>query len=454
LLSSYHPVDTFLQLKPTGFEEDHCDPPITPEEAKDEEQMYAPSNPFSERIEIAIQRYSAKRTFHQDYMNAFNSFMKFGGIDTGPRQFTGRFKKEDLEKMDAAQIALAKATHFAGEDKDDPQKWAVDFQGIAKAYLSSKLENTDDDTVELNTRVMTNFYNYIMMHEVCPEYTDDILAARAICAQAKKELNIIRVLDTLLPGRFNTAISALFGGYYSTIFGDNSWDPNFDENESYFFGQRQEEARITLLTALTSLGSDALYDAVAPPQNIAQHPAATIALENSWTSNLHISQTIENIGLVVIDIQLASEKVKGEYVDHKKMLRKKIKKLQPLGKLLCKRWSDVDDYHDYDLPSRTSRRPVDLDQTFDIWVEHNTLKLCFVGLLLLVNLSRLEAKSPADSAEKRAGPTAEGIWYFDQVNRIYPSFYTCVLNELTPTKVRVVKYLEATEGKGTENRGE
>jgi hypothetical protein len=62
--------------------------------------------------------------------------------------------------------------------------------------------------------VIRNFLNYVLQHEVCPEYVDDVMAARKLCGQAEEELRAISQLSMKLPGSFNVALSTLFGGIY------------------------------------------------------------------------------------------------------------------------------------------------------------------------------------------------------------------------------------------------
>jgi len=122
-------------LKPTGFEDNFAEPPLSAEQAVEEQELYSPDEPFADRIEIAISRFQSRRKFHQSYLKHFTAWMKFGGLETGPRQFTGPLDDAVFEGRTAAEKALIMATFFSGEDKDDEEKWAVDFEGIAKAYL-------------------------------------------------------------------------------------------------------------------------------------------------------------------------------------------------------------------------------------------------------------------------------------------------------------------------------
>jgi hypothetical protein len=58
--------------------------------------------------------------------------------------------------------------------------------------------------------VVLNFLAYLLTHDVCPEYTDDISGARAICQQAKTELPAVFQLSKELPGPFNLAARTLY----------------------------------------------------------------------------------------------------------------------------------------------------------------------------------------------------------------------------------------------------
>jgi hypothetical protein len=135
LLDPAKPWITKGLLKPTGFEDGFCDPPIAPTEFEEEEEMYSLDEPFSTRMEVAIQRFRSRRKFHQSYAKYFTAWMKFGGVETGPRQFNGRLDDSIFEERDAAERAQILAEHFVSWDKENGQKWTVDFEGVAKSYL-------------------------------------------------------------------------------------------------------------------------------------------------------------------------------------------------------------------------------------------------------------------------------------------------------------------------------
>jgi hypothetical protein len=42
---------------------------------------------------------------------------------------------QEMKNMDAEEIAQARATHNVPWDRADEEKWVVDFEGLAKAFL-------------------------------------------------------------------------------------------------------------------------------------------------------------------------------------------------------------------------------------------------------------------------------------------------------------------------------
>lgn len=53
--------------------------------------------------------------------------------------------------------------------------------------------------------VVQNFLNYVLQHDVCPEYQDNVNAARLVCERARVELPLITQAARALPGNFNRA---------------------------------------------------------------------------------------------------------------------------------------------------------------------------------------------------------------------------------------------------------
>ena len=120
--------------KPTGFENTFVEPPITPEEAEEEDRMYDEEKHFVERIEIAIQRFKQKRRMHEMYSKVFDKLMRYGGVESGPRMYQG-LSNTEMRDMEPEEIARALAVHSVPWDRVDDKQWAVDFLGVGSAFL-------------------------------------------------------------------------------------------------------------------------------------------------------------------------------------------------------------------------------------------------------------------------------------------------------------------------------
>lgn len=68
----------------------------------------------------------------------------------------------------------------------------------------------DEKAIKLAANLIKNFLNYVLMHDVCPEYARDVVAARNICDIAPIELRHMHELILELPGTFNRAARSLF----------------------------------------------------------------------------------------------------------------------------------------------------------------------------------------------------------------------------------------------------
>lgn len=99
--------------------------------------LLALTNP-ARRIETALQRYQARRRFDSRRRNIFDKWLTFGGIENGPKQFSGGTDQADLEGLSKDEIASLTAKTWLSDDKfieGDNAPWAVDFEGVAKGFL-------------------------------------------------------------------------------------------------------------------------------------------------------------------------------------------------------------------------------------------------------------------------------------------------------------------------------
>ncbi len=70
----------------------------------------------------------------------------------------------------------------------------------------------DEPAFEKASKLIKNFLNYVLMHDACPEYSDNIMAARNVCDIAPLEMRATHELLTGLTGGFNGAATMLFCG--------------------------------------------------------------------------------------------------------------------------------------------------------------------------------------------------------------------------------------------------
>ncbi|RYP39145.1 hypothetical protein DL767_002325 [Monosporascus sp. MG133] len=216
----------------SGFEEYYADPPITPAEAADEKNIY------SHRMEECIQRYRARRRLDQEQTQMFNKYLFMGGIDSQPRQFTGMaMDTEALAEADKDQVRTMTAIDFIGGAGSrfyqfgEDEHWEIDFEGVVKGFLSRTILDIymyDEVAIEKASKLIKNFLNYVLQHDACPEYADNIMAARNICDIAPLEMRATHELVHELPGIFNRAAASLFCGDERAV-DDLDKPENFDK---------------------------------------------------------------------------------------------------------------------------------------------------------------------------------------------------------------------------------
>ncbi|EHK20818.1 uncharacterized protein TRIVIDRAFT_50337 [Trichoderma virens Gv29-8] len=198
-----------------GFEEYFADPPMTPQEAMEEKQEI-----YSPRMQSCIQRFRSRRRIQYPRTTYFDDYLFLGGVDTKPGAYTGLDPKE-LKQLTAAQRREAtsrdviyEGTGAGGRFYDgDETKWTVDFAGVAAGFLSRAiipLTGLQTGPMEDAIDVVENFLRYVLHHDVCPEYEENVKEALKVCLMAREEWPMLNSLQTALPGLFNFAATELF----------------------------------------------------------------------------------------------------------------------------------------------------------------------------------------------------------------------------------------------------
>lgn len=205
----------------TGFEEFFADPPMTPVEAAEEKvEIYAAKVPFEERIQACIQRFRSRRRLQGDQTVYFNEYLFLGGIDTSQNSFSG-LNHKDLKDLTPAERrdTTARDTVHSGSSANQQfyngnrEHWSVDFAGVAAGFFSislGQLTGFEKKKIETAIAVVEHFLRYVLQHDVCPEYQDDVESALLVCQQARKECPMLNRLSHDLPGHFNLAATECF----------------------------------------------------------------------------------------------------------------------------------------------------------------------------------------------------------------------------------------------------
>ncbi|KAI1918794.1 hypothetical protein LOZ65_004708 [Ophidiomyces ophidiicola] len=375
--------------KPTGFEDFYVDAPVTPAEYEVEKKLYDLSVSIIHRLETAIQRYETKRRMNSERRDIFVKYLSFGGVKVGPKMFEGNDQK-DLQRLDSEQIITATAETNIPEDRAN---WEVDFEMVVKGFLSSVIPQyiglETEPQVELATSTVKNFLNYILHHDVCPEYKDNIMSARFICDEAKRQLWNIQQANLTAPGDFNIACSTLFGGsYFGAYTGDREWSEGFDPA-----GMSEIVARKVVKFALAGAGT---------------HEQAVRFLDLANDDKL-TSRIVHTGGFEIIAISPASPDIKDFYHAH-------ANDLKPVGKVQARAWYNPEllskDYSMGGFQDDMIQENATLAD-FEFFVEDSFLRFYFVGMKVEAHVRELNC----------------GIKYFDTVLDMHCSFHTILPNQ-------------------------
>ena len=423
LVAKDEPWMTKAMRKPTGFEENPDNKPREPEETEEERKDYHPDVPFVDRIETAITRFRARRKMHQEANKTFSAFLVFGGFRGGQPQFSGGWSEKSTEDHSKKELAEMNS-HWSVVDEvrltlgDDDPTWVVDFEDLAKGFLSSQFLSffiwEDSEVRKTAIGVLRNFYNYLLCHDVCPEYREQIVAARKVCDIAEGELPKLRQASHGLPGDFDKACSTLFGGYFSGLHATGDWVDAEDN-----LGWADDDAAVVFKAGVFAHGTDDQLSAL---------QKAPTELQKAFRVTFS-----RLIGLEVVGMEMATGDAK-EFYDSSELTDTIVK---PLGKLRCVLWK-APHATVYDLPAHVieaEERELQQKKEFVFLVGESALQACYPGLKMEAEVKQLDL----------------GFMWIDRVEATYPSFFVWLTNEnirdwKTPGPPR--KQVEAVNGVG------
>jgi hypothetical protein len=313
--------------------------------------------------------------------------------------------RQELKEMEKDERELAKATHFIDDEKHDKSKWALDFLGVAEAYFASyfpQIYDYTEEKLDLVCKVLENFYNYLVLHDVCGEedIRQDISATRDLVKnKVKPELMTIKELQRHLPGAFNKAVNVLFNKNDMLI---------VDDTEKF-------HAEVLIVEAFRSSGNSEL---------------AEFFLAPNWVDKVTILKKF-NKSLQVISVKRSQSSPGSTSPSTQK---------PPLGVLTCKPWKNVKLEVD-DLPKGLKLDHV-LPKTIDFWFEESVLEHCYPGMKLVAELRLLDFGSKAQ------------LWTIGGEITPLCSFYRYILNDLDVKPAQTVDPDVETDGAGAEQNGE
>ncbi|KAJ5798853.1 uncharacterized protein N7503_006358 [Penicillium pulvis] len=120
------------------------------------------------RLEGAFMRFERKRRIEPGRGNILHKYLQYGGISVGPSFGGGTLIEKERGSLD------------------------ISFDKVIRSFFSTYYlryfnpEAVED--IEPATDTIRNFLTFLLFHDACPAYNDDVLQARKICIIANMEL--------------------------------------------------------------------------------------------------------------------------------------------------------------------------------------------------------------------------------------------------------------------------
>ena len=246
--------------------------------------------------------------------------------------------------------------------------------------------------------VVRNFLNYVLHHNVCPEYSEQVNAARAVCDRAQAELHSILRASARLPGDFNTACSTLYGGSLQGLYsGDQEWARGIDLT----LGMSETSAKEIGMAGLSAYGSEWQVEQA--------------------LNGLHRIRS-EEASLEITEIVSTPPDILGWYEDEV------AEHIKPLGRFKARSWTsdpflseeDGTDDDESGLDGRMEREGPSRATIYEFWLEQSIVVDFFVGMKIKADVHHLGTAEKGDTV----------LAYFDTIIGLYPSFFTFLPSEM------------------------
>lgn len=250
----------------------------------------------------------------------------------------------------------------------------------------------NEEGIKLATVTIRNFFTYLLYHDVCPEYKEDLEEARKTCDLAARELWKNIQLIRQAPGAFNQSCSMFFGGtYHETSGKTDKWGRLSDHDETTL---TLKDAREIVKFGIASMGSE---------------EQAKRFQQLVLTEAIEAKEVYDIDGFEVLAITHPSSDVKT-------FLRLAGQGVVPVGKVIARSYRDPAK-PDLDM-SPEERKAWDSGNVpnyeFEFLVDLPLLDLFYPGIKVMTPVWELNC----------------GLHYFDDVISVYPSFHAVIANDL------------------------
>ena len=145
----------------------------------------------------------------------------------------------------------------------------MNFSAVAAGYLSEAIprltwhNHKAEEETQRAIDVVANFLRYIIQHDVCNEYKDDVTNALSLCDRAKKELPLVFKAVNKIPCQFNEAIARVFkdGKKFKYVGGNLRKEPLTPDQRIFalgvlFSGPRNVYRRLKDLRVVHTVGQE------------------------------------------------------------------------------------------------------------------------------------------------------------------------------------------------------
>ena len=366
--------------------------------------------------------------------DVFYKYLAYGGVDISPNMFQSTADL-DQSSMSKDELAMAMSKVSIGSDKYDlksPQAlYAVDFLACMQAFLSrhaAALYGFETyDSVALVTTTLERFMDYLLQHDVCPEYKNEVQGTRDCCRAATSELWACAEAYRWLPGDFNIACSTLFGGVYSENYdGEARWNDAPNE-QATFVGMAPEQAMQIVKFGVAGAASEAVYQKY-----------LNILNSNDEEQRFEVISRQRDAGFTIKRIFQPTK-------DCIRLYKSQSTEFRPVGRIVAIPWVNPDAPPEDLTPTERdildsstatfryrSSRPQDscesehmgrpkLEEIKDASTED------YIFFMELPLISQLRVGMHLEASIHKLNC---GIWWFDDFRVVYPSFDTYLTNDL------------------------